>query len=597
MLRHGRQRVLWDLLWLALCCAVSSTWCVTAATRLSATFDEPFYIRSGLEGWRTGSSGPLVRKGTMPLPVDVQTLPLFVWEWWRGQPLDLQADFASALKIARAGNLFFWWTLLAYSWLVANRIAGPWAGRLAVAWLACEPNLLGHAGLATTDIAISASLLALVYHFRTGRDGRWLRRVGVPAAFYALCLLTKASGLVFGPLCLFAVEVERLWLNGSLRQAFTGASRGGSGWRPVAALRGVHAALAPFRRDVAPALGIGLALAFVYCGSDWLPEPSFVAWAHGLPTGPFASTMIWVSEHLCLFTNAGEALVEQIGHGIRGHGGAYVLGQASPKPVWYYFPMAMAIKLSLPLLVAPVVLALAQRGSLRNWALLAAAALLVFSLNCRVQIGIRFMLPLVSMAIAGLAAAVIQAARHSSSPLLRRSLAGGALMSVIWTGVAACLVWPHGLCYANELWGGHERAYLYLSDSNYDWGQGLKELTAWQAEHDVAELNVWYFGSDPAMNEPPIRHLPLHAFPLESPGDVQAHLRGNLLAVGTTMLYGTYGLKSPAHQRAAQFLAGREPVARTTTFLIFDLNDAGPDPEVAQRALGEQRTLGDSLRR
>ena len=46
----------------------------------------------------------------------------------------------------------------------------------AVALLACEPVLLGHAALATTDIAVAACLLALAFEFHAGRGGRWPRR-------------------------------------------------------------------------------------------------------------------------------------------------------------------------------------------------------------------------------------------------------------------------------------------------------------------------------------------------------------------------------------------------------------------------------------
>src|SRR5579859_8178667 len=37
-----------DRLWLLVCGMLSSLWCVTAAQQLSATFDEPGYLRMGL---------------------------------------------------------------------------------------------------------------------------------------------------------------------------------------------------------------------------------------------------------------------------------------------------------------------------------------------------------------------------------------------------------------------------------------------------------------------------------------------------------------------------------------------------------------------
>src|SRR5262249_45344497 len=161
---------------------------------------EPIYIQRGLEVWRTGSHEGLLRLGTMPLPIDIDTLPLYVWERWHGVRLDPVGNLDQLLPWARRATLLFWWLLLIYARLAVQHLAGRWGGRLAVAFLACEPTLLAHAGLATTDIAVTACLVALVYHYRTGREARWVRRVAVPAFWFAAAILAKASGLVFGPI-------------------------------------------------------------------------------------------------------------------------------------------------------------------------------------------------------------------------------------------------------------------------------------------------------------------------------------------------------------------------------------------------------------
>src|SRR5260370_74680 len=82
--------------------------------------------------------------------------------------------------------LAFWWRLLIAGWLVGRHLAGRWGGRLAVALLACEPTLLAHASLATTDIAITGCLLALTYHFAVGRDAGGVRRVAIPAFWFGI---------------------------------------------------------------------------------------------------------------------------------------------------------------------------------------------------------------------------------------------------------------------------------------------------------------------------------------------------------------------------------------------------------------------------
>lgn len=595
MVQPTTRARLFDIAWLALCLGLSSAWCLTAARQLSATFDEPLYLTEGLQRWHTGSHAGLMRLGTMPLAIDWDTLPLYFYERWQGAPIDLAGSFDQALVAARAAGLVFWWLLLVYGWLAGRELAGAWGGRLAVAWLACEPNLLAHATLATTDIAIAATLVALIYHFRVGRDRGWIARVGLPGLWLGAALLAKASGMVFGPLCLVVVELERLFQRQAETQATSCAAsdqpavemgRGMLGSRLSATYKAIRGVLDPqtmrqSKRDLMQIAALGFAVAFIYCGSDWRAEPSFVAWAQSLPAGAGRDVMLWISEHLRIFSNAGEGLVRQVKHNMRGHHGAYLLGQTFDRPVWYYFPLALTIKLSLPLLVAAAAAAVRYPRRLLNWAGLAALALLAFSLNCRVQIGIRLVLPLIVLLIMALAAALVVAARQAAT-VRRRLLAGGAVAAVAWTALASCRAWPEGLCYVNELWGGAADGYWCLSDSNYDWGQGVKELSRWRQDQRLDRLDVWYFGTDPAANLPPLRMLPLHLLPLSRPEDVPLFAQSRYLAVGTTLLYGT-PVSAPAHQRAVEFFRGRQPVARTATFLIYDLGER-PAPAVAAAA-------------
>ncbi|HUY93500.1 MAG TPA: hypothetical protein VMV10_32535 [Pirellulales bacterium] len=583
--RAGRRPLLMDGVWLAVCILASSVWCVSAASQLSATFDEPLYMARGLECWRTGSHSGLIRLGTMPLPIDVETLPVYLWERWRGAAFDPVADLGRILPVARMGALVFWWMLLIYGWLAARKLAGPWGGRLAVAWLACEPNLLAHASLATTDVAISACLLALAYHFAAGREAAWRARVALPGCLFGVALVAKASALAFGPLVMAVIEFDRLWRNGQLQACFAGDAEdasAGFGRRIAALARRLREATLPFRRDLLQAMAIGLGVMFVYCGCDWRAEPSFVAWAQKLPAGDLHDVMSWIAEHLRIFSNGAEGLVRQVKHNMRGHDGAYLLGEVYPRAVWHYFPLALSIKLGVPLLIAPWAVAAQRRRSALNWASLAALVLFVFSFNCRVQIGIRLVLPLIVMLVVGLSAALADAASCAPSLGRRRLWAFGAATGVAWTALAACQVWPHGLCYVNELWGGMSQGYLCLSDSNYDWGQGVKELRRWQREQGLERLDVWYFGADPAVNAPPLRHLPLHQLPLNQPQDVLAYVQGDYVAVGATLLYGTTTCQEP-HRKAVEFFRGLQPVARTTTFLIFDVSRSSPTAVAAAR--------------
>src|SRR5581483_3460951 len=93
-----------------------------------------------------------------------------------------------------------------------------------------------------------------------------------------------------------------------------------------------------------------------------------------------------------------------------------------------------------------------------NWALAVALVLFAFSLNCRVQIGIRLVLPLVGFLVIGLAGAAVAVIGRSRTNI-RPLWVSAAAVAVLWSGVAAWRVWPEGLCYTNELWGGTRNGY------------------------------------------------------------------------------------------------------------------------------------------
>lgn len=571
--RDNRRERLVNALWFFTFALASSFWCWTATDRLSATFDEPVYVLTGLQHWRTGSYQGLIKLGTMPLPVDVETLPLYVWERWSGQQVDHGSEFA--FRVARSASLVFWLLLLVYVWRLSKLLGGSWAARIAVALAAAEPTLLGHAGLATTDVALAACLLVLVYHFRVGRESHWGWRIGLPAVCYGIALLAKASALVFGPLLLIVLELERL-----VRRHL----EAGGTWRSLLSWDFVKQFLpiSTFGRELIQIVALGFVLMFVYVGSDWKPQPSFVAWANKLPEGPQRERMQWIAENLRIFPNAGEGLVRQIKHNMHGHG-TFLLGRQEPRAIWYYFPTALSIKLSPALLLLPGLLLLWRPRALVNFAMVAVVVLLLFSLTCRVQIGVRFFLPLMALLSVGLGAALAAVLREGASP--SRWAAGAASLAILCSVTIAVGIWPHGLTYINPFWGGSREGYRLLSDSNYDWGQGLKELAEWQQrQNEDTPLYVWYFGSDPLVKRLPVRYVPLHDAKIGQPDDVERLVGDGRLAVGVTLLHGMV-CDTPAHWKALDYLRRRQPIARTTTFFIYDLTQ----PEFGESSNAERR--------
>ena len=314
---------------------------------------------------------------------------------------------------------------------------------------------------------------------------------------------------------------------------------------------------------------LGLAAVFCFCGSERQPSPSFIAWGQQLPEGPLRSGTVWIAEHLRIFSNAGVALVRQVRHNVQGHG-VFLLNQVEKRAIWYYFPLALSMKTPLPLLALPLLLGVVCRRALGNWAFLVALALLGFTLVCRVQTGIRLVLPLMTFAIIGLAAALVVGCQQLGLSRWRPLLTSSAAASAAWLVWASLSVWPQGLCYTNEIWGGTANGYLCLSDSNYDWGQGLKELSEWQKVHQEHNLQVLYYGTDTSLGRLPMCPLAVEGLQL-GPDNLPTQAQGRMLAVSTTLLYGSVSNIFPKLQSATQALREIKPVDRTATFLIYRL--------------------------
>ena len=438
-------------------------------------------------------------------------------------------------------------------------ILDPPLGRLAIPLIACDPNFLAHASLATTDIAISACLAMFTELYLAGRGGPWRQRVALPGLCFGASLLAKASALPFAVNIMLVFELNRVW------QKTRGRPTEGN--RLLLCIRSLWGESRAFRRDFWQILGLGTLAAFLYCGSDWRADSGWLAWANSLAPGTWRDAMVFLAERTHLFPNAGQAIVYQIQHNFRGHG-AFVAGEWHDRAVWYYFPLALTMKLTLPVLVLLAVTILVRPKSYAHALGLLVGYLFLFTLNCRVQIGIRLILPFLSLLLVALAVSLVRtwperwAARVR--PLGLAVLCAAILTPMLWS-------WPHGLCYINQLWGGPESGYRCLSDSNYDWGQGLGDLQRWQQANGQPPLKIWYYGADPRLQRRP-ELLPLHSLKVATEDDLRERVNGHYLAVGTTLLYSNPSF-SPSAEPMITLLKAKKPIARTMTFFIYDFTE------------------------
>ena len=174
----------------------------------------------------------------------------------------------------------------------------------------------------------------------------------------------------------------------------------------------------------------------------------------------------------------------------------YLCGAWSTHGWWYYYPVAFALKVPIPLLLlsaAGVVLFLkrvrnASLGEAAVW--IASAVYLGFAMTNKMDIGIRHVLPMFPLLAVGTAVAI---SRLSRWPRVAAWVLCG------WLALVAVRAHPFYLEYFNELAGGTPNGHRYLLDSNLDWGQDVKRLRNYLDSHGLQHIYLRYFGAPAAV--------------------------------------------------------------------------------------------------
>lgn len=382
----------------------------------------------------------------------------------------------------------------------ARRRWGPWAGGAALAFAALEPTLNAHAGVVHTDVAVTLFVvlsLGPLCRLAQARD-RWA--APLLGLLWGLAFLSKFSAplLALCTLPFLAADATpaRADLPRLARRLLAAAAiavlvaLAGFGW----AFRGQTAedrhALAVDRLEVKGRSPAAARLAL--SAGDALP-----------PLGNLLTGALSV------------ALQSDVGAGAN-----YFLGKVSREGSPWYFPLALAVKAPLGLLLG-LGAALAARESRRFTALLGAALLLFLLLSARTtyNIGVRHALLFFPLA------AVAAGAALASPPVrLRRAATLGALLVA---AVEIATIHPHELSFFNALAGGPEGGRRFFVDSNLDWGQDLLRLKEAAPALAPGGLGAVVFGGDL-----PARHAPV----LRPPYPGEEDRPGTFLALGEAPL-------------------------------------------------------------
>ncbi len=538
-----------------------------SASTQAGTYDEVTFLGVGRYLWHTGDFDIQHTRFHPPLMYYVNSIFLELgpgrWDlglderghftYFAGRGYMYRSGLApdAVLLLARYPFVLLFVLLGAVLFRWARDVHNARAALLALAMYVFSPTVLAHASIAGNDflltVTYTSTIFALWEALRRGTWWRWAL-VGLLAG---LTMLTKATGMVLWAL-VPALTVWSWWL--ARRNA----------WPRALPLRELILAMM---------MAAVLAIVTVMAGYGFHAIPAMtpetrphrfidllVGW---LGPGVRARVYRLVERPIPGYRYV-TMLKRQFGHVTGGHE-AFLLGEHYTDGRWYFFPVAMSIKAPLGTLAlwfwgiayalyAGVRGVLSRRWQDLSWLVwwgLPVVVILGPAMMGSANMGVRLVLPvypflfLLGGSLLGQNLAVARGRVLSPKGRIVRVLPW---FLVLVSASSVMAQAPRYLSYINEAWGGPAQGWRYVGDSNYDWGQSLKELKAFLDERGWADERIYlvYFGGE----LPEERGIRYHRPPCEPVEGV--------IAVSVTYLQGLY-LDNP---ECYGWLRDREPLAR-----------------------------------
>ncbi len=466
---------------------------VSTYSVLNNTYDEPFHIACGMEWLQWGSYtcepqhpplariavalGPFLKGLRLAARLSApDQRPRSVYEEGNAI-LYSEGHYWSNLTWARLGTLPFLVLLCVVTFLWARRWFSEAAGFWAVLLLVCTSPILGHAGLATNDVACAAGAALALYQFlrwlEQPRTARWLWW-GFATALAVMC---KFSNIPFLVTCyavgliIVSPQVPR----GAFRRRFV---------------------------QIGLAACVVLALAWATYRFTLIPPAAFYGQHHPVIDSMLSSRPLLHSVWTSVMTTplplaeAMMGVLDLFVHNTVGHD-SYLLGQWSQSGWWYFFPVVLAVKSPIGLLVLAMCgwwfILRRWRGThwKQSWQQVLTAvfplAILMVCMLARIDLGVRHILPIYPLLAISGGYAVTALFRHS------RAVAVVAALLVVWVIGDSARAHPDYLAHFNEFAGSHPETILCESD--LDWGQDLYRLSQRLRQRGIQEFSIAYFGT------------------------------------------------------------------------------------------------------
>ncbi len=343
---------------------------------------------------------------------------------------------------ARFPFIFLTLGLIYLVFIWARTVFGPKAGLAAAALVGFCPNILAHGRLATTDIGVVFFFVLTVWLLRKYiLSSSWFNAVLLGLSL-GLVILAKFSGVLILPVV--GIGFLYFWI--------------------------------VKRPKILPALGqlllvFGLAfilgwVVYLFSMRADLASPIFAA-----PIDKFIQGYDILAQH------------NKVGHW------NYLNGQIEFQGWWYYFPLVLWYKLTIPALILTglslfIRPKIAKTVSFFDEFLIIFSALwfLGFSMTSHIDIGIRHVLPVLPFLF------IFASRLAETSNLILKPVVAGIVILHVAFGV---LAYPNFIAYFNQIAGGSGGGINHLIDSNLDWNQNMKRFAVFAKENNIKEVYTY----------------------------------------------------------------------------------------------------------
>ncbi len=413
--------------------------------------------------------------------------------------------------------------ICAWTW----QLAGPSAAVLACALLCLDPNFIAHTPLVVNDVPMALIVCALAFAlWNAGRELTWRIAIAIPL-LAALGPNIKATGLLLGPVAAVVLFIRALapWPWRIFGRPVSDR-RIRTIWATTLCIAMVAAtflltwAVYGFRFNPTPDPAIQMDAPRLLniiredeLRSQHINPASMAAARSAWTPGLFLRLDLFALDHRLLPQAYLFGLL--FNYATTRGADAFLLNQYSPTGWWYYFPVAFLLKTPVTtlLIIAAAVGAagirfftwlLRRRAAVAKneptqpigsaqalppslWLSISAGvpmiALALFAITSNLNIGIRHILPIISLIYVAVSPFLSRLWTTNS-----RAIRTGLVILFLALGSEATIAYPYYISYFNVLAGGWRGGIDLLGDSNLDWGQDLLRLRRWQLahQHDAA---------------------------------------------------------------------------------------------------------------